>query len=113
MCHLILLLPIIGLVVFWIWPLSVALPVYIAILVISGTMYWMILKSMRRPVTTGTRGMIGKSVEVIDMSNHVGHVRAGGAIWNAESSDSLRAGDKATILGVDDLTLRIGKKSGL
>ncbi len=112
MCHLILLMPLIGLVVFWIWPLSIALPVYLVILTVSGMIYWLIMKSMHRPVTTGPEGMIGKVVSVIDMSHHIGHVRAGGAIWRAESNDSLHAGDKATILGVENLTLRVGRKPG-
>jgi membrane-bound serine protease (ClpP class) len=113
MCHLILLMPIIGLAVFWIWPLSIALPVYLAILVVSGLMYGMILRTMHRPVVTGAEGMIGKEVSVMDMQDHTGHVRVqgGGGIWNAVSRDSLRAGDKARIVEINDLTLTVARES--
>ena len=35
MCHLILVLPILGLSMFRFWPLSVAVPMYVAVFVVS------------------------------------------------------------------------------
>jgi membrane protein implicated in regulation of membrane protease activity len=111
MCHLVLLMPLIGLVVFWIWPLSIALPVYGVIVSFSGVLYYLLFKAMRRPVTTGTEGLIGKPAVVIDMSNHTGHVRVEGAIWRAQSDDELKAGETAKVLKVDRLTLQVGRAS--
>ena len=113
MCHLILLMPVIGLIVFWIWPLSTALPVYLVILSLTGLVYFALTRAMHRPVVTGKEGLIGKSVDVIDMSGHSGHVRFQGEIWQAFSEDSLQKGNKATIVGVKGLTLRIGKEPDL
>ena len=107
MGHLILLLPIIGLVVFLIWPVSLALPVYLVILAISGYVYFLILKAMRRPKESGQEELLGKSAEVIEMSGHQGQVRVEGAIWHAVSDDVLRQGDRAIVIGVDGLTLRL------
>jgi membrane-bound serine protease (ClpP class) len=107
MCHVILLMPVLGLVVFWIWPLSVALPIYLVILAVSGTVYAAIMKAMHRPVTTGTEGLIGRHVQVIEWSGHSGHVRVQGAIWRSESDEQFQAGDTADIGAVEGLTLII------
>jgi membrane protein implicated in regulation of membrane protease activity len=113
MCHLVLLLPIFGLIVFWIWPLSISLPVYLVILMLSGLIYFALLKAMHKPVVTGREGLIGESVDVIDMLNHNGHVRYEGEIWEAYSNDSLIKGDKAIILEINGLKLKIGKEHAL
>jgi len=110
MCHVILALPVIGLAVFWIWPLSIALPVYLVILSISGLFYFAILKAMHRPVVTGRAGLIGRPVDVLDVSGRSGHVRLLGEIWRAVFDDLLRQGDRAWVVGVTGLTLRIAKQ---
>ncbi len=109
MYHLVLLMPIIGLIVFWIWPLSIALPVYAAILIVSGLLWAVLLKAMHRPVTTGEESMIGQAVTVLDTSeqDHVGHVRIRGAIWRITAETTLHRGDKVQIIGVDGLTLKV------
>jgi len=103
-------MPIIGLVVFWIWPLGTAIPVYLVILITSGLLYIAIMRSMSRPVVTGAKGLVGKLVEVIDMNDHhKGHVTIEGEIWDAVSDETLQKGDEAKITGVKDLTLIIAK----
>ena len=62
---------------------------------------------MRRPVVTGTRGMIGASAEVVDDFTGRGRVRYGGELWNARSAVPLqrrsagahREGGRANIVG--------------
>jgi membrane protein implicated in regulation of membrane protease activity len=109
MWHLILILPLIGLVVFWILPLPIALPVYLILVSMSVVLYVRMVRAMHRPVVTGKQAQIGKIVEVIEMSNHVGRVHFEGASWRAVSDDPLERGDKAIVLGVDGLTLKVGK----
>lgn len=111
MYHLILSMPIVGLVAFWIWPFPIAMPIYLVILLVSGVIYFKVGRSMQRPVTTGSEAMLGGRVEVIDMNGHEGRVRFNGATWNAVSDDSFRPGDRAQVLAVDGLTLKIGKVS--
>jgi len=107
MCHIILLMPVIGLVVFWIWPLSIAIPVYLVILVISITLYIAIMRAMSRPAVTGSEGLVGKSVEVIDMSGLKGHVRVENEIWDARADEPLQNGDEAHVIAVQGMTLKI------
>jgi membrane protein implicated in regulation of membrane protease activity len=109
MCHLILLMPVVGLVVFWLLPLSVALPIYLVILILSGLLYYTLMRAMHRPVVTGVEGLVGKPVKVLKMSGHRGKIRFQGAIWQAVSDDILHKGDTAQVLGMDGLTIKIGK----
>lgn len=45
MCHLILLTPVFSLAVFWIWPLTVAGPVYAVVVALSLWMYALIMRA--------------------------------------------------------------------
>lgn len=107
MCHLILMLPLLGLVVFWVWPLSVAVPVYTVIVFVSLAIYYLILRAMHRPVITGREGIIQGTGWVIEVRKHQVRVRVRNELWNAESSDKLRPGDQVKIVGVDGLMLRV------
>ena len=64
-------------------------------------------RSRRRPVTTGTQGMIGELAEVVGEFTGKGRVRYGGELWNARSASALRAGEMARIVRVEGLTLWI------
>jgi membrane-bound ClpP family serine protease len=111
MNHIILLLPIISLILFWVLPLVYALPIYVVILVMSGLLYYAMIKAMSCRVTTGKEGLIGEPVEIIEMSGHHGRVRVHSEIWQAESDDALQKGDKARVVEVDDMVLRIAKET--
>jgi membrane-bound serine protease (ClpP class) len=73
-------------------------------LMIAGIVY-LASRSMRRPVATGTQGMIGESAEVVADFSGQGRVRYGGELWNARSDAALHAGDLARIVRVEGLTL--------
>ena len=73
-------------------------------LMIAGIVY-LATRSMRRPVATGTQGMIGESAEVVADFTGKGRVRYGGELWNARSDAALHAGDLARIVRVEGLTL--------
>lgn len=108
MAHLILLLPVVGLGVFWLLPLPLALPAYLVILVASGVVYVAAVRVMHRAVQTGAEGMAHKVGEVVDFSGTRGRVAVEGEIWAAVSAEPLRAGEQVEVLGVADrLTLRV------
>jgi len=107
MFHLVLMLPVFGLVLFLLLPLSTALPLYLVILVMSAILYFVLMKALNKPVATGKRGLVGKLADVIDMTDHQGQVRVQGTTWEAESDDSFASGDKARIVSVDGLTLKV------
>lgn len=107
MCHLILLLPIIALPVFWFWPWPVALGVYAVVLVVSGWIYFYVMLAMRRPVVTGVEHTMHSGGVVIDDAPNALRVRVNSESWRAESDQPLRKGDVVTVVGHDGLTLRV------
>jgi len=107
MCHIALLLPLLALPVFWIWPLSVSVPVYAVVVIIAALVYWYAVLAMRRPVETGAEGMIGQTGEVIEVHGTSVVVRIGSEIWNARSPASLRKGDNVAVIAVERLVLMV------
>jgi membrane-bound ClpP family serine protease len=107
MCHIVLLMPIFGLAVFWLWPLSIALPIYLVIFTLSFIFYLVLLKAMHQPVKTGRQGLVGEIGKIIDVRNHMGHIFVHGEIWKAELKGSLKKGDKAKVIGFNGLTLQV------
>jgi len=73
-------------------------------LTIAGIVY-LAGRSLRAPVVTGARGMIGASAEVLADFTGTGRVRYGGELWQARSSVPLKSGQVARIVRVEGLTL--------
>ncbi|MFQ5864937.1 MAG: NfeD family protein [bacterium] len=107
MCHLVLMMPVLGLAVFWFLRFSLALPAYVVILILSALVYLVIMQAMKKSVQTGPEGLLHEMVEVLEPLRLEGHVRVHGEIWKAESSEPLRKGDRAEIVGVEGLTLKV------
>ena len=109
MCHVLLLLPLVALPVFWIAPLAIALPVYGAVLATSAAIYWYAIQAMRRPVETGAEALIGEIGVVIESRGTNLLVRARSEIWHAKSAAQWRVGDRVKVVAVVDLTLQVEK----
>ena len=62
---ILLLLPLIGIVVFWLLPLPLAIMVYLVILALSGLLYWVIARAMRKRSKYGIEGLIGSEARVV------------------------------------------------
>jgi membrane protein implicated in regulation of membrane protease activity len=111
MWHLIIMLPIVGIIVFFLLPLSAAIPVYLVILLASGLAYWSVARAMRRRPKTGREGLIGATARVISHVQPGGNarylVRTQGELWGADSPDALREGEVVTVTGIDGLKLRV------
>ncbi|MEJ2346017.1 MAG: NfeD family protein [Gammaproteobacteria bacterium] len=87
MCHLILLLPVLALPVFWWLPLTLAGPVYAAVCGLSAWIYYYVIRAMRRPVETGSEELLHSTGEVISVDGRRLRVRIHGEVWAAESDD--------------------------
>lgn len=105
MCHLVLLLPVISLPLFWLLPLTQAVPLYLGITAISALIYYLAIKAMRRPVVTGVEALLRSTGEVISKEGDTFRVRAHNDVWNAESTDNLQTGDCINIVALKGLTL--------
>ena len=109
MCHLVLLMPVIALPIFWLVPLNFSVPIYAVIALITGLVYWLITKSMMKPVATGAESLVGTSAEVVSRlspNNYSKYlVRVGGELWTAHSDNSLQPGEQVNIAAVDGIRL--------
>lgn len=107
MCHLILLLPLLALPLFWVFTLAIALPAYGTVLVVSGGVYYLAIRAMQRPVQTGMEALLHSTGNVIGTQGKVFQVRVSSEVWSAESMDILRPGDCVEIIAVDELRLKV------
>lgn len=110
MCHLIFLIPVIGLGVFLLFPFEVALPLYVVILVTSALLYFVIWRALRLPIQTGTEGMIGKEARVVQALNPEGVIQLRNELWSAKSSESIRQGEKVTVVAVNGLIATVKRR---
>ena len=110
---ILLLLPLIGIIVFWLLPLPWNVVAYLIILLISGLLYWVIARAMRKVPEAGLEELVG--AEAIVASKLSPHdearymVRVQGELWSADSEDELEPGEKVKILSVDGLVLTVEK----
>ena len=107
MCHLALLLPFFGLPVFWLWPLSTALPSYLVILLLSAGIYYYAIAAMRRKVVTGPEALLHSEGVVVSQYGLKTTVRVQGELWSAHSKDELVPGDIIHVVDVDGLSLQV------
>lgn len=109
MCHLILLFPVVGLLLFWVMPFYSALPLYLIILILCGFIYLKIINVMHKQPKSGAESMIGQKVTVLKTKGNFSRVIYEGETWEAYSDVIFRIGEQAEILKVNDLNLQIGK----
>ena len=120
MCHILFVLPFIGLILFWLLPLEQAVLLYSLLLIVCFILFWLMWKDFRRPVTTGVEGMIGGKAQLIQNGNGIAKVFFKGEIWDAISSEELSVGQRVEITGVERMRLVVrqpidfgGRSSGL
>lgn len=107
MCHLLLFLPVVALPVFWLAPLSLALPAYGLALAAALWVYALAVATGRRRPMTGAEGMLGERGRVVHLEGRTATLLIHGELWSAESdSKALAVGDHALVVGIDGLRLR-------
>lgn len=109
MCHFLLILPLVALPVFWIWPLSAALPFYLTVAGVSGMIYWYALRAMRQPKQNGADGMIGETGRIVVDELGEMHVQIRNELWSAISPAPLHQGDRVKVVGAEGTRLRVLK----
>ncbi|OGO40546.1 MAG: hypothetical protein A2147_02640 [Chloroflexi bacterium RBG_16_57_8] len=116
MCHLILLLPVLSLPLFWVLPLGYALPVNVAVALISAFAYWVVMKAMRLPARDGFHSLVGSEAEVLKElpRDHAARylVRTHGELWSAYARDAFQRGDRVKITGVRGIGVVVERAAG-
>lgn len=112
MCHVLLMMPLLGLPLFFFLPFGQALLYYGLILLVCGVVYGLMMKDMRRPASTGVEGMMGGVGKVI--GNGSGHLKVAyrGEIWDAICEEEVSVGDAVQITGLERMKLSVRKPGG-
>lgn len=107
---LLMFLPLPALALFYLLPLSTAIPFFILLLAISGSYHCLMMQSMRFPLETGPETMAGSVAFIRHWERDSGQVLRNGEIWQAKSSDGqvlLSDQDKVIIDRRTGLTLLV------
>lgn len=100
-CHFLLLLPVLGLGLFFIFPWPIALALYLPILGGSLWVYAKMWEAMRQPVTTGPDAVIG--AEGVALGPDIARVQA--EMWRVRSPVPLRPWMHVKVIAREGLTL--------
>lgn len=113
MCHVLLLLPVLALPVFWLWPPEVALPVYGAAAVVSLGVYAAVYWAWKTPLAHGPQTLLGATGTVVSLGERQVTLRIGGELWLAEvQGASLSPGEDAVVVAVEGLRLTVRAPRG-
>lgn len=106
---ILMVFPLVGLLLFFVLPWPVALLWYLVGLLVSAVLHWVMMRTMRMPVRTGRRGMIGQQASVVSWRGDRGRVRCHDEIWWAVTSGAgeLNAGERVRVVDVHGLTLLV------
>lgn len=108
MCHLFFALPLLALPVFWLSPLSVALPLYGVAAAVSLLAYAYAWKAWRMPRMNGLDAMPGMQGKVVVKGAREVTLLVHGELWSARADgEELAVGDTATVVAAEGLMLRV------
>ncbi len=112
MCHLVLLIPLAGIPLFWLLPLGYALPINILLWIVSGLLGYKVIRAMMLSPKDGFKSLIGSEAMVVSMVNQsYGQymVKAGHELWTARSTETLRPGERVEVTATDGIKLMVAR----
>ncbi len=107
MSHLISLMPLVALILFFILPWKVALLSYLVLSVGSVIVHRKATEPQRLRPIVGKRAMIGSRAVVVSSKGSAVEVEYQGEIWRAASAEPLTQGQQVIIKGMNGLVLRV------
>ncbi len=107
-CHFLLLAPVLGLGLFFIFPWPIALAVYLPILAGSLWLYAKMWEAMRRPVAIGPEALIGADGEALGPDT----ARVQSETWRVRSTVLLRPRMRVRVIAREGLTLLVEPMEG-
>jgi membrane-bound serine protease (ClpP class) len=89
----------------------VSLPVVlVGTAITAGFFLWIVgagLRSRQLPVTTGSRGLVGRRGTVVERIDGSGRVRLGDELWNATAASALETGTEVEVVAMSGLQLSV------
>jgi membrane protein implicated in regulation of membrane protease activity len=100
-------LPVLGLPLFWIFPLPLALALYLPLSAVSVGLGIVVTRTLRLPVSTGVEALRGRSGRVVTVDRRSALVKLDGEgeLWRALCSEPLAVKQPVDVLDVEGLTL--------
>lgn len=109
-CHLLWMLPILALPLFWIFNFYTALRIYLGVVMLTAVMFYLTIQSMRQAPQSGIEGMRGEIVEVVESNGSRGRVQYHNMLWYAIAREPIAVGEKVRIIGNQGLRLIVAKE---
>jgi len=106
-CHLLFLVPVVGLGLFWFLPWPVASVLYVAGVAPSVLIAWVGWRALQAPPATGKEAMVGEAAEALTDLAPYGQVRYGNDLWTARSPVPVTSGGRVRIIAVDGIKLHV------
>lgn len=107
MAHIFMFMPLLALVLFFLFPWQWALAFYLPIALGSAAVARKAMQAQREPPATGEGAMIGERAVVVRAGKRAACVHYRGETWRAVSSRSLHRGQRVVIRDVQGLTLQV------
>jgi membrane protein implicated in regulation of membrane protease activity len=108
MCHFLLLLPVLALPAFWIWPVETALPVYGTAVAVALAVYVLAYKAWKMPLANGPQALLGATGRVISVGERRVTPRVRGELWLADVEGApVSVGEEAVVVAIDGLRLTV------
>jgi membrane-bound serine protease (ClpP class) len=97
---------------FQIWNIRFSILILISIVALALNIFLalIVFRAMKKKPVTGTEGMIGEKGVVISTINKEGQVSVHGEIWQAESQEVLRKGEKVIVQSMKGLKLLVRRE---
>lgn len=106
-CHVLLGIPLFGLMLFVMFPFWMALPLYVLLTLGALALYRIIWRSMEREPATGVEALLGSMCRAATDISPKGWVKWRGETWRAVSSRQICEGDPVRILAYEDLCVLV------
>lgn len=107
MCHLVLLMPLFALPVFWLLPWPLATAIYVCVLALSTWMYYVIIKLMHRPSKIGLHTLFDADGTIVQADGLRGLARIGRELWKVESRTPLVENQQVRVTGRRGFVLHV------
>jgi len=110
MCHIVFLLPLLAIAVFFFLPPDQAAFVSVPLLLAFFWLAWVMWKDFRRPASTGIEGMMGDKAQVLSKTSDGGKVLLRGELWDAVCRENLSVGETVRVTGLERMKLVVHRE---
>ncbi|MBI2316971.1 MAG: NfeD family protein [Betaproteobacteria bacterium] len=110
MCHVVLVaLPLVALSVFWLLPLSAAVPAFVVISAATAALYLWLYRCNQMPVLNGAEAMQHATGKVLAVHGRTAEVWVASELWSARFEGEITEGDLVQVFGMEGLELKVRK----